>query len=200
VAEVIYQLGYQRGLFQAIVPRAYLPVIMMTSREAPTPTPTPTVSLRQLVVNPSFESNYAWDLPQTSFPANYSTVFKRTGTRSMRLGINTGYNVFSYSSAQQVVFIAPGVSSAQLTFHYMPVTAALAGDRLYYYVLRTADNAELYGETWSEASIAWKQKSLDLLPFAGQYVTLRFGVKNDGLDGVTAAYLDDVEVWVTGGD
>ena len=115
----------------------------------------------------------------------------------MRLGINTGYNVFSYSSAQQVVYIPGDVVAADLSFYYFPVSAALDGDRIYFYVFRTADMSELFHVLWSDKDVVWKRRTVDLSPYAGEYVTLRFGVKNDGLDGVTAAYLDDVELWAT---
>ena len=202
VSEVIYQVGYERGLFQELAPRAFLPLVL-SSRATPPPTPTPTPTLTptpgltpvQLVVNPGFETDEAWDLPHTSYPAAYSSAFKRSGERSMRLGIDTGYNVFSYSSAQQTVDLPDGLSSAMLTYHYLPITAALPGDSVYFYVFRSADMMELYSSIWNETQVGWKQKTIDLLPFAGQQVTLRFGVKNDGLDGVTAVYLDDVELW-----
>lgn len=40
----------------------------------------------------------------------------------------------------------------------------------------------------------WQPFTFDLLPYAGQTVTLRFGAYNDGEDGVTALFVDDVSV------
>jgi hypothetical protein len=37
---------------------------------------------------------------------------------------------------------------------------------------------------------------VDMRGYAGQQIKVHFGVRNDGLDGISAIYLDDVELWV----
>jgi hypothetical protein len=50
---------------------------------------------------------------------------------------------------------------------------------------------------------AWHLYTVDLLsrlqPYAGQRIRLRVGVYNNG-DGMTAVYVDDVELWVMSGE
>jgi len=119
-----------------------------------------------------------------------------SGNRSMHLGIDTGANQPSYSSVQQAVGIPAGVAQATLSFHYFPVTTQLDGDRFYFVIMRASDYAILRVVFVTDMRQSWNLGSYDLREWAGQSIILRFSVKNDGLGGVTAVYLDDVEVWV----
>ena len=40
----------------------------------------------------------------------------------------------------------------------------------------------------------WQEHSYDLTPWAGQTVSLQWGVYNDGMGGQTAMYVDDVSL------
>ena len=42
----------------------------------------------------------------------------------------------------------------------------------------------------------WTQYQFDVIAFAGRTIGLHFGVYNDGLDGVTAMYVDEVSLSV----
>ncbi len=203
VAEAVYQAGRGYGLFAEGMFRAFLPIVIRRyPPPPPTPTPTasalpsPTPQYTQLLLNPGFEADEAWEILETAYPAGYSVSRAHNGFRSMRLGIDTGQNVYSFSSVQQTVTIPAGVSQAELSFYYFPLGAQTDGDRIYFVVLRASDSTVLQSVFWTEAQQAWHMRTFDLLDYAGQMVTLRFGVKNDGLDGVTAVYVDDVELWV----
>lgn len=167
-------------------------------RPSPTPaaSPTPGGPYAQLIVNPSFETNEGWELLETRCPALYSVSRAHSGNRSMHLGIDTGANQASYSSVQQAVGIPAGVAQATLSFHYFPVTTQLDGDRFYFVIMRASDYAILRVVFATDMRQSWNLGSYDLREWAGQSIILRFSVKNDGLGGVTAVYLDDVEVWV----
>ena len=43
---------------------------------------------------------------------------------------------------------------------------------------------------------AWQRHTYDLRAYAGQEITLYFGAKNDGLNGATGMYIDDVSLLV----
>jgi hypothetical protein len=184
----------------------WLPVVLRapTSIVSPTATPsatrtmtaTPTPRWSQLIVNPSFETDEAWQIPQTEYPAGYSYSRAHTGMRSMRLGIPAGGNLYSYSSAQQAVEIPASATEATLTFNYWPVTAWPDADRIYFCVLRASDDVALQTTVWTDYEQAWRQRNVDLRAYAGQRIKVHFGVKNDGENWITSVYLDDVELWV----
>jgi hypothetical protein len=171
---------------------------ILTPTWTPTPTRTPSGVQQQLIVNSSFENNQAWVIPQTARPAGYSVSRAHQGLRSMRLGLVSGDNVFSYSSTRQTVDIPAGVTHAALSFHYFPLMRWDSGDLLYFCVLRAVDDRVLYCDDWVDPNQAWNSRGYDLLAYAGQRIKVHFGVKNDGWGGVSAAYLDDVELWVAG--
>ncbi len=204
-----WQLGTPGGENSAAlepVRRLWLPVVLRNYPPASAPTQTPTVSatpsvtptLRwtQWIVNPSFESDEAWQIPQTEYPAGYSYSRSRTGVRSMRLGIPAGGNVYSYSSTQQTLELPASAIEATLTFYYWPVTAWPDADRIYFCVLRASDDVALQTTVWTDYEQAWQQRSVDLRAYAGQRIKVHFGVKNDGENWITSVYLDDVELWV----
>ena len=170
--------------------------ISPTATTHPTPTLTPIV--RQLLQNSGFEDHSGWDILQTAYPAGYSVSRAFSGQRSMRLGIDTGPNIYSFSSVQQTVDIPAGVRSVDLHFHYFPVAPQADGDRIYLIVLRASDGVGLLSRFWTDQRQTWNQRSEDLSGLAGQRVIIRFGVKNDGLGGVMAVYLDDAELIVAG--
>ena len=114
----------------------------------------------------------------------------------MRLGIESGANLFSYSSVQQTVLIPSGAVQADLSCYYYPVVAPADGDRIYFCVLRASDDYLLGQSVWMDYNPTWHQRVFDLRAYAGQSIKVHFGVKNDGLDGVTAVWLDDVTLTV----
>ena len=150
----------------------------------------------QLIRNPSFETDEAWEIPHTVHPATYSFSRGHTGWRSMCLGIPAGGNEYSYSSAQQIVEIPEGVTEATLTFYYWPVMAWPDADRIYFCVLRASDDLALQTTVWADYEQAWHQRTFDLRAYAGQRIKVHVGVRNDGLDRISSVYLDDVELWV----
>ncbi len=114
----------------------------------------------------------------------------------MRLGLAPGGNLYSYSSVQQTVEIPNWATRAELSFYYFPLMALDDGDRIYFCVLRASDNTILQWSFWTDAHQAWNLRTFELRDYAGQRIKVHFGVRNDGLDGITAVYLDDVELWV----
>jgi len=198
VAATVTPTPATRRLWLPVLLRGYPPALAPTHTPTASATPsvTPTRRWSQLIVNPSFETDEAWQIPQTEYPAGYSYSRPHTGVRSMRLGIPAGGNLYSYSSAQQAVEIPASATEATLTFYYWPVTAWPDMDRIYFCVLRASDDVALQTTVWTDYEQAWHQRSFDLRAYAGQRIKVHFGVKNDGEDWITSVYLDDVELWV----
>jgi len=186
-----------------VVWRALLPIVQR-GRLLRTPTPRPTATAtatstpgwRQLIVNPSFEDDTAWEIPRTVYPASYSVSRAHSGNRSMRLGLAPGANLYSYSSVQQTLELPAALTVAGLSFYYFPLMTAGGGDSIYFCVLRASDSQTLECHFWTDTNQTWIRRTFNLLAYAGQRIKVHFGVKNDGLAGSASVYLDDVELWV----
>ena len=78
---------------------------------------------QQRLVNPGFETNDAWRMAVSSFPAGYDTSIVLVGLRSLRSGVPAGArDVASYSSGFQDVAIPATATSATLDFWWYPVS------------------------------------------------------------------------------
>jgi len=185
----------------------------------PTPTPTPTTTpppgtCTEKFSNLSFENDNAWGIPITAFTAGYTTNQAKTGSRSMRTGIEyVSHNRYSYSDAYQSASIPLASTSATLEMHIYPMSTelitlaladrptatllssqALSGDVQYVLVL------DWYGNwidtlLWQRKNTqVWELHSFDLSRYAGDYVRVQFGTYNDGWGGVTAMYVDDASL------
>jgi hypothetical protein len=141
----------------------------------------------------------------------------------MRVGIvELTDNVESYSSARQTVTIPAETVSATLRFWLHPLSgesegagevrqspslvlpigpltptaeAAFLADDAQYVLILDEQNQEI-GRLVSGRSDdrQWIPYQFDLTAYAGQTNKLYFGVYNDGWDGVTAMYVDDVSL------
>jgi hypothetical protein len=183
----------------------------------PTPTPTPPPgTCTEKFSNLSFEKDKAWGIPITKYTAGYTTNQAKTGSRSMRTGIEyASHNRYSYSDAYQSASIPLASTSATLEMHIYPMSMepttlalaerptatllssqALSGDVQYVLIL------DGYGN-WIDTLLwqrkdtqAWELHSFDLSRYAGDYVRVQFGTYNDGWGGVTAMYVDDASFQV----
>jgi len=168
-----------------------------TCTASSTVTATPGAQPVQIIVNPGFETNAGWSVPQTAYPASYSVSRAHSGVRAMRLGDETASGLASYSSVQQTIQIPAEARQANLSFYYFPVsTQANGGDRFYFVIMRASDNAVLRTVFVTDWRQAWNLSAYDMREWVGQRIILRFTVKNDGLGGVLAVYLDDVELGI----
>jgi hypothetical protein len=148
-----------------------------------------------VIINPSFETNEAWQIPRTAYPGGYSTEQVHTGSRSMRLGITSGDNIYSWSSCQQAIQMPTGLAQADLSFYYFPMIDT-PGDWLYVCILDANSEVTLQCESWIAPNGSWQQRTFSLLSYAGLQIKVHFTVKNDGVGGLSSVYLDDVELWV----
>jgi hypothetical protein len=191
------------------------PVVTPTPGPTATPVATPLPgTCNERVANNSFETVSDWDIPATRFTAGYSTDQAHTGVQSMRTGIVFGaHNRFSYSDARQYVRIPSSSSTATLsmwvyqltgesTAVYLPAAPthgpfsvqAVSKDIQYVLIL---DQYQNWIDTllWQrQNTAAWTNYTFDLSNYIGRSIYIQFGTYNDGADGVTTMYVDDVSL------
>ena len=175
-----------------------------TATSSPTSTPTlsatvpPTPACVDLIVNGGFEGSEAWELPETDHRAGYSTTQAHSGQRSMRLGIESALNVYSYSDAWQEIHIPADAHDPLLAFWYYPVSDDTEGDRQYAFIQsQQGEILEWFLVLHSDAR-DWTYRELALDDYRDTTIRIRFSVRNDGLNGVTSMYVDDASVLVCG--
>ena len=91
-----------------------------------TPTPTPTAApgaCQERMLNGGFEAGTAWIIPTTAHSAGYSTATVHTGNRSLRAGVDTLPDRYSYSDAYQIVTIPPDATVVTLSGWWYPRSA-----------------------------------------------------------------------------
>jgi hypothetical protein len=168
-----------------------------------------TTDWEETIVNGGFEADGGWSFPDTPLPAGTTDVVTHTGTRAARIGVGAGSATpteIAYSSVQQTLNIPDDTLTATLHFYYYPqtdettaaqltaatTTPAGPGD-LQYAMLVWPNQFEWLFHELLDAD-RWLSRTLDLSLYAGQTITLQFGVKNDGMNGHTGMYLDDVSL------
>jgi hypothetical protein len=182
----------------------------------PTPTHTPTktqVVCSDAIRNGGFENDTDdWDFPATIYTARYTTDQKHTGNRSVQVGLPSP-NTYSYSSARQQVVIPANISSATLDVWLYPKSSEaatmsalaaqpsegvlfgespLATDIQYVMVLNTSGEV-IETLFWDRSnSQTWDKKTFNMKKYAGKTIMIMIGAFNDGVDGVTGMYVDDV--------
>ncbi|MFQ5399049.1 MAG: carboxypeptidase regulatory-like domain-containing protein [Anaerolineae bacterium] len=190
-----------------------IPTPTPTPTPPPPPTPTP-VPCTEVVANGGFEWDGSWELPLNEFPAAYSTTAAHSGGRSMRVGIiNLADNRLSYSSARQWVQIPANAASATFSFWLYPVSGEAplifpaswqAPDVRDGALVDDAQFVLLFDQSGQQHTLlfqrrndqTWMSHQFDLISFAGQTIQLYFGAFNNGFDGVTGMYADDVSLHV----
>lgn len=165
----------------------WLPLVLRDYWEEPAP-------CTNLIDNGGFEYDSAWEVLDTSYHAGYSTSMAHGGSRSMRVGIPAGLSgggEQTYSAVAQMVTV-PSHCTATLRYWVYPVYEdADLGDLQYVWVVDSDDEIHFIHTSRDNLS-GWLEHELDLSEFAGQTISLRFSVMNDGDDDTAAMYVDDV--------
>ncbi len=96
-------------------------------------------SCADLVVNGGFETVGGWELGPNPVTPQYVTFTKHSGNQSLMLGITSGANVQSFSSARQTVTIPATATQTTLTFwFYAMASSAPTTDYMEVVLLDTA--------------------------------------------------------------
>ena len=150
-------------------------------------------SCPNLIVDGGFETGGAWVLGPAPVPPQYVTYTKHSGNQSLALGITSGANVESFSSARQTVTIPSTATQTTLNFWFYAMASSPATTDYMEVVLLDSAGAILT-KPWvsHNNSQLWNQLSFDLSPWRGQTVQVYFNVYNDGVGGTAAMFLDDV--------
>ena len=162
---------------------------------------------QELIVNGGFETNDAWQFNSAPEVGGYTTTVAHSDQRSVKLGVLPPDPIqFGYAIVSQQVTIPAPVSQARLSFWYWPRredgTGPLTHSRQFVELLD--GNGQLL-ETLIESSADaadWQYAEFDVTKYAGQTVTVEFGVFHDGnaLYGKrTAMFVDDVSLGVCHG-
>ena len=174
----------------------------------------------EAIINGGFESTSGWEFPVTVYPAGYDTSQAHSGNRSARTGItNPADNRDSYSSTRQKVSIPSGASSAMLSFWIKPFSGEtmqlslpdeptigslwqevpMAGDVQYALILNTSGTI-LNKLIWQLSDTrTWTEYHFDLSTYKGQTIYIHIGTYNDGYNGISSLFLDDVSLELCAG-
>jgi hypothetical protein len=188
-----------------------------TSTFGATPTETPITPCSETVSNGSFEDNATWTFPITDSTAGYSTAQTHSGARAARFGLLPAALVTArlpgveernllgelapayatFSSGYQTVSIPANVTSAVLSFWYLPGSEAISGDFQRVLVLRPGTYSLVANLMQVlEGDGLWKRRSFDLTAYRGQSIVIYFEVYNNATSAIgrTWMFLDDVSL------
>ncbi len=153
----------------------------------------PITNCTNMIKNGGFESTSNWVIPITEYSAGYSTAIYRSGSRSMRTGIYyQSHNRYSYSDFRQAVAMPKTVSKALLSFYIYPRSNDLNRDVQYVLILDQWGNW-IDTLVWQIKNQGWVYKEFGLKSYAGETIQINFGTYNDGANGVSSMYVDDVK-------
>lgn len=148
------------------------------------------------IVDGGFEVGGTWQLGVSPIMPQYVTYTRHSGSRALVLGITSGANVASFSSARQTVTLPGAATQALLTFWFYAMADSPATTDYMEVVLLDATGTVILNKPWQSHndSRMWNQMTFDLTPWRGQTVQVYFNVYNDGLGGKAAMFLDDVSL------
>lgn len=151
-------------------------------------------SCTELIQNGGFETDAAWLLGPTPQPPAYVTYARHSGNRSLLLGVAGGSSPRSYSSARQTVTIPATATTVTLSFWFYALLGDPSGDYMELVLLTPA--GAVLDRPWRSRndSRTWNQLSFDLSRWRGRTVQIYFNVYNDGRDGASGMFLDDVSL------
>ncbi|MGD9099017.1 MAG: hypothetical protein PVF45_00955, partial [Anaerolineae bacterium] len=144
-----------------------------------------------LIVNGGFETDEGWDMSTTGYAASYVTAPVHSGQRAGQAWVPAGQHAYS-SLAQTIALPAQHTLVLSLWF-YPTYEDDDEGDVQYVSLIDSSGTSHLL---WlaRQDDREWLEMELDLTPYRGQTVTLRFGVRNDGDDATAALVVDDVRL------
>jgi subtilisin family serine protease len=172
------------------------PTPTFTPTPAPIPdTPTP-LPAGELLLNGGFEGDEGWVFGDTPVRGTYDTTLAFNGNRSVRLGITSEPDRYSYTSVWQRVAIPAEASQVTLTANIYPISQDTPGSDFQNILI--LDNRLRVIETLARDlsnSQAWETRTYDLSHLKGRTIHIYFGVFNRGFgDKPTALYVDDVSL------
>ena len=174
----------------------------------PTPTPTPPLCDTGLIRNDGFETGHftgGWVIENASPSPIVSNALSHTGTYAAFAGGNLplqfcgfGNETFGDSSFYQEV--GPVPADATLSFWHWDCTAdSIDFDWQDAYITDTNGNIlqTIFHQCGNCQS--WVNQTVDLTPYAGQTIRVKFLVHQDGSGALTGMFVDDVQLTLSCG-
>lgn len=192
------------GVTSMYIDEAYVNVCDGGLPPPPSPGVTCAAGQTEQLINTSFETNNGWYRPVTAYTSRYSNLLWNTGARSMQTGItNWWHNRYSYSDFGQYVYIPWGVTNATLSY-WIYQSSGGGGwgrdpyDRQYLLVLNSWG---YWIDTllWNNGrnSPGWVNVVQNVTYMRGYPLRLQFGTYNNGWNGITSMFVDDVTLCTT---
>jgi hypothetical protein len=176
------------------------PTATPTATPEPTATPTQTPepgACQELIVNGGFEERRHWLLPATFFSARYrilqAPIYEGEVSLQTGIPVESG-NRFSYSTGYQ--WIRLPANAGKITFQaqvWRESAAPQDRDLQYVWLMRSIWRVHEVFRGRSNAQ-AWETVTYDLTPLKGRIVGVLFGTYNNGRQGKTAMYVDNVSI------
>lgn len=150
-----------------------------------------------LVVNGDMESTEGWTFEPSLTPGDYAAEQFFSPTRSVRLGITAGPNANSSSAISQMIDV-PEAGNAWLHLRVYPISEPYDDGDVQEVRILNASGDETLRLVWNVVSNAqaWTELAFDVSEFMGDTITLYINVRNDAQNGITAMYVDDVQLAV----
>jgi N-acetylmuramoyl-L-alanine amidase len=179
------------GTFSTSALKVYLPLIVKDYAATQAP---PAVACTDYIVNGGFEAGNlsGWSVAAPNPPPQITTTTTHGGAYAVRAGAATTADSIaqpSYSSVQQAISLPANAVMATLSFDRyrysgdttdLQYVVILSGSGTDYLVFDRVHNPQ------------WLSGKFDLIEYAGQTITLRFGAYNNGSGGTTGMIIDDV--------
>ena len=183
------------GAFSTSSLKSYLPLLL---KNYAAPQPPSAATCTDSIVNGGFESGNlnGWSRPSQNPPAAIITANVYRGGYAARVGAATTSDLItqpSYSSLQQNLSVPANAITATLSFARYSYSGD-ASDLQYVVVLSGTSTDYLVFDRVNDPQ--WLSGTFDLLEYAGQTITLRFGAYNNGSGGTTGMALDDVHTQI----
>ena len=162
----------------------------------PTSTPTPTPCDTGIIQNGGFETG---SFPPRAIDGHnndpvVTTEQAHSGTHSARAGDVSGSEPFGDSSFYQQ-FTVPAAQSILSFYHWDYTTDSITFDWQDAYITDTNGTILQTIFHQCENGQTWINQQVDMTPFAGQTVRIKFLVHQDGFGDDTAMYVDDVVLY-----
>jgi hypothetical protein len=200
------------------VTSAYVDEVIMTV----CPLHPPMLGCHNLVLNSDFEAATDWVISPANLPSAYDTAYAFSPVQSMRNGVPAGManpfpNEWTTSEFYQPISVTIPLNAhyARLKTRLLPrstevggyapspldqadtsysTQALVAAETQYGYIMdpTAVDSYRLLFKWFYFDSAYWLYREFDLLEFRGQEISVLFGAANDGFNGDTGLWVDDV--------